>query len=196
MDHVIGLACGLGGAQHLGQALKGGRAQHVQLKGFAGAPAQSLDEAAGHRAEGHVVVLAGVADDQQDADGADPGLGELWALRGLGLGAHKSLGAQSQRRVGLGVADQLPGDGRGLLHSGDDFDAGLVQAGPQLGPQLTGVVVGVKHGPEKLCPDLGHALLDAGSDGGRRVEWVLQKVFQVPAQVFLVLRAELEIERV
>jgi len=47
---------------------------------------------------------------------------------------------------------------------------------------------------KQLGPDLIHAGLDARGDLGRGVERILQVVFQVPAQVFLILRFQLEFE--
>jgi len=43
--------------------------------------------------------------------------------------------------------------------------------------------------------DLGHPGLDPRRDGRRRLERVLEGIFQVPAQVLVVLRCDGEIER-
>jgi hypothetical protein len=45
---------------------------------------------------------------------------------------------------------------------------------------------------KKLGADCGHALLDARRDRRGRIQRVLQEVLQVPADVFLILRAQSE----
>ena len=64
MNDVIRLALALGVAQHTRQLFKRGRTQHVQLKGGACLVGQSLNEFAGHGAEGNIVTLPGPANYQ------------------------------------------------------------------------------------------------------------------------------------
>src|SRR5207249_4090440 len=57
-------------------------------------------------------------------------------------------------------------------------------------PQLSCAVVFLKYGAKQLLADLFHPALDASGDAGRGIERILKVIFQVPAQVFLVLRAQ------
>src|SRR5438105_1442415 len=101
---------------------------------------------------------------------------------------------QAQRRVGLRVTYQLPGDGCGFAHVCDDLDARVFEPVTQRRPQIARVVARLKDVFEKYRADLDQALLDARGDLWRRVERVLQEVFEIPAQVFVVLRREVEVK--
>jgi hypothetical protein len=92
--------------------------QHVQLVQGLRLGGQRLDQPAGDRAERHVVGLPGPADDQQDADRAGLGAHRLRRFRRFVMGPHESRGPQGQDRVGMGVAEQFPGDGLGVAHAG------------------------------------------------------------------------------
>jgi hypothetical protein len=94
-----------------------------------------------------------------------------------------SSAAQGLRRVGLGVAQQLPRDAGGFLHACHHFDPRVVQAVAQPRPQITGIAAGLEHGLEQRHADLGHARLDPGRDLPLRLEGDLQEVLEVPAQV-------------
>lgn len=68
VNHVIGLALPLRLPEHLPELLEGGRAQDVQVIGFAVRRAKPLDQPARHRAKRHVLFSPRPADDQKDAD--------------------------------------------------------------------------------------------------------------------------------
>jgi len=87
-------------------------------------------------------------------------------------------------------AQQLPRQRRRLLHAGNDFHPRVVQLAAQIGPQIARVIVRLEYGVEKLHADLGRALLDAGRNFQFGPERVFEEVFQVPAQVVQVLRAQ------
>jgi hypothetical protein len=92
------------------------------------------------------------------------------------LGADEGLRAQSERDVGLRVPEQLPGDGRGILDAGGDLDPRVGETGAQGGPEVAGVPGGLKDLAEESLSEVGDPLLDAGGDGGRGIEWVLEVV--------------------
>ena len=170
------------------------RPEHVKLVRRLVLLAQSLDQPAGHRAERHVILGAGPADHQEDADRPRLGTGQLGLLGRFGVSAGERGGAERQRDVGVRVADQLPGDGRGPFDRGDDLNVGVVKLFSQLGPHVASFV-GVKHLVEQVPADLGNPLLDAGRDFRGGVLGELQVVLQVPAQVGLDLVVEGETER-
>jgi hypothetical protein len=47
----------------------------------------------------------------------------------------------------------------------------------------------LKHGFEKLRASFGHALLDTRGNLGRGIKRVLQDIFEIPAQVFVIFGA-------
>jgi len=59
-------------------------------------------------------------------------------------------------------------------------------------PEVTGSAARLEDVPEQLYADLDHPALDADGDLGGGVRGVLKVVLQIPADVFLVLRGELE----
>jgi hypothetical protein len=60
------------------------------------------------------------------------------------------------------------------------------------GPNPAALLAGLEHAAEQPITEFDHVLLDLSSDLGRRVDRVLQVVFEVPAQPFQFLNAQVE----
>jgi len=69
---------------------------------------------------GRLLFLAS-ADNEKDAD-LPIGFQDLRALSCLRMSANKRTGAQSQRRIGLGITDKFPGNGCCFLYISNDLN--------------------------------------------------------------------------
>ena len=155
--------------------------------------AQAAQDAAGDRAERHVVAPARPADDEQDADLALAFFQRRRVERARGrvtsvCARTNAPASQRERRVRHRVAQQLPRDGRRFADFGDDLDARVVEVVLQPAPTCRGVVGRFEHGVEQLscrsrpcAASMRAAIVGAGSSGYCKI------IFEVPAQVFSVL---------
>ena len=137
MDDVVGLSVGLGSSENETQLVEGRRTEHVELVVRLRLLAQPLDQPAGYGAERHIIAGPRPADHQEDADRPRAGTGHLGLLGGLRMGTDERRGAEGQGNIGLGVADQFPGDGCRPFDRGDDLDMCVGEIVSKLGPQTT-----------------------------------------------------------
>lgn len=185
MHQVVRLARGLRLPQHVRQPLECGRTQHGEPHGVTAA--QAFQHAAGDRAERHIPASARTADRQQHADRPSGAWQQLGPRDGVVRSPHKGARPQRQRHIRLRIAQQFPRQRGGILYGGLDLYARAAQLVSGVVPDLG---VSERLG-EQIRTDLRHAPLDARGDGWRWFHRILQEIFQVPANVFLVLRGEL-----
>jgi hypothetical protein len=190
MQHLVGPAVLLCGPQHAAQMGKGRRAQHIKGDGFAILWAKAAEQAARHGAKRHIVSGGGAADHQQHAQRASAGAGQGRSAGGGGCAAHKTVRHQGQRFVGAGVAQQLPGNRRRLAHIGHHFHTEILQVLVDLRPDAAAILAGLEQLAEQALADGAHAPFDFGGLARRRVERVLQIVFEVPGQFSLLALIE------
>ena len=193
MHDVIGFASFLGELELLRELLVGRRAQDVELEGLTVRIAQSLDQPPGDGTEGNIVPRSRPADREQDADlVGDPRRGE----RGLPalLRTHERLRGQSEIDAGMGIADQLPRNGRGLGDARDDLDSRRRQMRLDERPKPRSVLPILEDRTKQRLPALGHELFDARGDLRRRVLRKLQIVLEIPADLLAILRRQREFD--
>ena len=156
--------------------------------------AEVLQEAIGHGAEGDVLRPSGAADDVEKADASAFGLrhGYETDVR-IGLDADEGLHAQRDGRVGLRLVHQFPWNRGGFGDPGRDLNAQVRKIIPDAGPEILCVVIGPQDFPVKFLAALLHEgfdLLDLDFLNGFGP---LEVVFEVPAELFLLLRGEGEL---
>ena len=188
VDDVVGPPGGLGVGQFLLQLLEGGRPQGGDVE--AGEVfAQVLQQPVGHRPQFDVVSAARPADDVQQPDASLVGRrhGDEADVR-IRLDPHERLHAQGDGRIGLGVAHQFPGNGRGLRDARGDFNPQVGQLFPHGEPDGLRIHVGGQDLGVQLLAPLPHPLFDLFDLHRLGRIRAQQVVFQVPAQLLLFVR--------
>ena len=163
VDHVIRPAIGVRLAERLGQPVERRRPQHVQLQQLAILLGDRLDQPAGDGAERYVAILPRPADHQQHADRQFVAAGGQRHLPGLGVRPDELAGVNRQRRFRMRLAEQFPGDGRGVLNFRDGLDADRAELLANAAPQEL-AVRRREQGVEQLFADRADAGLDAVGD--------------------------------
>ena len=94
----------------------------------------------------------------------------------------------------MGIADQLPRDGRGLGDARDNLDSRRRQMRLDERPKPRGVVPPFEDLAKQRLPALGHERFDARGDLRRRVLRKLQIVLEIPADLLAILRRKREFD--
>ena len=116
-------------------------------------------------------------------------------FRGLRVTADKGVGANGERAVGMSVPQQFPGERGGVLRLGDDFHADMLKAVADVIPYYESVeILRVKNMGEKRLADVPQPRFDLRRDFRRGIMRVFGVLFEIPANLFLFLRGQRELE--
>jgi len=141
------------------------------------------------------LATARPADDVEQPDaalagGRDRDEGDV----GVGLDPHEGLHPQGDGRIGLGIAHQLPGNGRGFGNARGDLHPQVGQLFPHREPDGLGIHIGRQDLGIKLLAPLLQPRFDLVDLHPLNRVRPHQVVLHVPAQLFLLLWREGEFD--